>query len=75
MPVSHSPEHEVDTLWPLCLEIARRRRAGIAPATLDDALAWRGASGYALQGRWDAEATQLFALLKPLLDLPPAGPA
>ena len=74
MPLSDSPAHDIDALWPLCLEIARRRRAGAEPAAPGGAIDWRGAEGYALQGRWDAGATLLFALLKPLLDLPADGP-
>jgi riboflavin-specific deaminase-like protein len=67
----------VKALWPLCLEIAQRRRRGapaVALATPGGALDWRAGHGYALQGDWDAEATQQFALLKPLLDLPSEGP-
>lgn len=69
---------DIDALWPLCLEIAQRRRDGAAllsPAPAGAAaIEWRNGAGHSLAGDWDPEALQLFALLKPLLDLPPDGP-
>ncbi|MBT2302315.1 RibD family protein [Variovorax paradoxus] len=52
----------VQALWPLCLDIARRRRSGEPQATQlvpDD--------------EWDDEAVELLALLQPLLYRPPDG--
>ncbi|HEY2254866.1 MAG TPA: RibD family protein, partial [Variovorax sp.] len=59
----------IDALWPLCLGIAARRRAGSGPqADAAGALGWDPAHGFALRGVWDADAVDLFELLKPLLD-------
>lgn len=71
----------VDDAWQLCLEIAARRRRGIAPeagthlqsarlaiqagATCDTGRCWR------LNGEWTDEALQLFELYAPLLALRP----
>lgn len=55
-------------MWPLCLDIAQRRRQGLAPAATGLPLRWSAQDGYALLGGWDAQAQALFALLKPLLD-------
>lgn len=65
----------IDLLWPLCLEIASRRRSRQAPPAADAGapIAWNAAGGFALQGLWDNQALELFDLLKPLLDQPRAG--
>lgn len=60
-----------EELWPLCLAIAERRRAGLAPPVTG--LAWTPDGGHVLGPGWDTPAEQLFALLKPLLDRGPAG--
>ena len=67
----------VDALWALCLDIAGRRRAGAAPAAWASSspLAWDASRGFALRGEWDGAATELFGLLKPLLDRPGDGAA
>jgi riboflavin-specific deaminase-like protein len=63
------PAAGIDALWPLCLAIAARRRAGSGPpADTRDALGWDAVHGFALRGVWDADAVELFELLKPLLD-------
>ena len=66
--VAAAPVGDVAALWPLCLEIAQRRRQGLAPGDASLPLRWSPQGGYALAGAWDAEAQALFALLKPLLD-------
>ncbi|MDM0034637.1 RibD family protein [Variovorax sp. J22P271] len=65
----------IDALWPLCLEIAARRRSRQAPPAPDAGtpIAWSAGRGFALQGLWDDQALELFELLKPLLDQPQAG--
>ncbi|MDM0083234.1 RibD family protein [Variovorax sp. J31P179] len=65
----------IDVLWPLCLEIASRRRSRQPPPAADAGapIAWNAAGGFALQGLWDDQALELFDLLKPLLDQPRAG--
>lgn len=66
----------IDTLWPLCLEIVRHRR-GLGPRPAPDpqrSFTWHPSSGLALhEDAWDEAALELFALLKPVLDRPPAG--
>ena len=62
------PQGDVAALWPLCLDIAQRRRQALAPDATGRPLRWSAQDGYALAGDWDAEARALFALLKPLLD-------
>jgi len=62
-------------LWPILLDIARARRAGDVPTLPHDTLTWASDIGWQLQGRWDAEALQLFDLFKPLLDSRPEGTA
>lgn len=52
----------VKALWPLCLDIVRRRRSGKPQATQ-----------LVPDEDWDDEAVELLALLKPLLDQPPDG--
>lgn len=67
--LSHpAPAAGIDRLWPLCLDIARRRRLGLPATDAALALTWSAQQGYALPGAWDAEAQALFALFKPLLD-------
>lgn len=66
--VAAPPLGDVAALWPLCLDIAQRRRQGLAPDDTGPPLRWSPQDGYALAGAWDAEAQALFALLKPLLD-------
>ena len=70
---------DIDTLWPLCLGVAQRRRDGVMPRPLADAGAivhaidWRNDAGHVLRGDWSAPAVQLFDLLKPVLDVPVTG--
>ncbi|KWT82567.1 bifunctional deaminase-reductase-like protein [Variovorax sp. WDL1] len=70
--------HGTDALWPLCLEIVRHRR-GLGPQPAPDAkrpFAWDPSRGFALrEDAWDAQAVELFALLKPVLDRPPESSA
>ena len=82
MPLSPPDNDEVDAPWPLCLTLAQRRRDGLPPGDVTrpdgqgSAIEWRGADhGHGLRGPWDAPATQLFALLKPLLDRTADSPA
>jgi diaminohydroxyphosphoribosylaminopyrimidine deaminase/5-amino-6-(5-phosphoribosylamino)uracil reductase len=65
----------IDVLWPLCLEIVRRRRRGAAPPmrNADTPIAWDASRGFALGGGWDDTAVELFDLFKPLLDRPRDG--
>jgi len=57
-----------DELWPLLLAIAQMPRNGsVAPGALAG-VSWGAGQGWALQGRWDTPAQDLFALHKPLLD-------
>ncbi|MET0209667.1 MAG: RibD family protein, partial [Burkholderiaceae bacterium] len=67
---------DIDTLWPLCLAIAQRRRDGVAPRPLPTrpgaavhAIDWLEGVGHVLCGDWSAPATQLFDVFKPLLDV------
>ncbi|VTU39309.1 Riboflavin biosynthesis protein RibD [Variovorax sp. PBS-H4] len=68
----------IDRLWPLCLDIVRHRR-GVGPPPPPDpqqSFTWHPSRGFALrEDAWDAEAIELFALLKPVLDRPSNGPA
>ena len=74
---------DIDTLWPLCLGVAQRRRDGVAPRPLAGtragavvhAIDWQDSAGHVLRGDWSAPAAQLFALFKPLLDVPVRGGA
>ncbi len=71
MKSSSPPAAGIDALWPLCLAIAARRRAGtdgVRADADDEALAWDASHGYSLRGVWHADAVELFELLKPLLD-------
>ncbi|PZQ66482.1 MAG: hypothetical protein DI563_23425 [Variovorax paradoxus] len=69
LPPHASPSaHGVGALWPLCVEIAARRRRGERAGGDGLPLAWSAATGYALEGAWDAESQALFSLFKPLLD-------
>ncbi|RZL90276.1 MAG: RibD family protein [Variovorax sp.] len=64
----------VDRLWPLCLDIVRRRRDGASPLEDEAApMAWNSEEGFALGDGWGPEAAELFALLKPVLDRPRNG--
>jgi len=70
MTLDAGPVLGVDALWPLCLALVRARRAG---ADFSDghgagALRWHAQSGWSLRPGWDAPASELFALMKPLLD-------
>ncbi|SFN03665.1 RibD family protein [Variovorax sp. OV329] len=77
MSLNTSPALGVDALWSLCLALVKERRAGAAFSDLHGAggLRWQGEGGWALGAGWDAQATELFALLKPLLDRPAGSPA
>ena len=70
MSLNASPMLGVDALWPLCLALVRERRAGVTFSDIHGAgaMRWQGGAGWALGPGWDHEATELFALLKPLLD-------
>ncbi|HSV59095.1 MAG TPA: RibD family protein [Variovorax sp.] len=65
----------VDALWSHCLALVEARRGGRAFLPADGPLHWRGADGWALGPGWDAQALEMFALLKPLLDRPAGGAA
>ena len=78
----HLPLHGIDALWPWCVALAQARRAGTpppaafmpagaAPLRHTDGLGWQ----LDLPGEpvWDDAASELFALLKPLLDRPAGG--
>ncbi|MDM0012799.1 RibD family protein [Variovorax sp. J22P168] len=75
MPSPASTLPGIDALWPLCLDIAARRRGPAAPppAEAGGPIAWSEARGFELQGLWGDEAIELFELLKPLLDRPRPG--
>jgi len=60
------PPFGVETLWPLCLDLARLRREG-------DATSWEATRQALRCGPWDADAARLHDLLAPLLDRPPGG--
>jgi len=62
-------------LWPMLLDIARARRPGDVSTLPHDTLTWQSDIGWQLQGRWDAQALELFDLFKPLLDPRPDGSA
>jgi len=73
MTLDTSPaELGVDALWPLCLALVRARREGTAfsdEAHGAGALHWQqGGGGWTLGRGWDAQAREIFALLKPVLD-------
>ena len=75
MTLDTSPLLGVDALWPLCLALVRARREGAdfsGEAQGAGALHWQqqqqGEGGWTLGRGWDAQAGELFALLKPLLD-------
>ncbi|MBS0342325.1 MAG: RibD family protein [Proteobacteria bacterium] len=69
MTLDTSPELGVDALWPLCLALVRARREGAAVSGMQGALRWQDeGGGWALGRGWNAQASELFALLKPLLD-------
>jgi len=63
----------VDALWPLCVEIAARRRSRTKPQELVAPLAWDALRGFSLRGMWQDDAIELFDLLKPILDRPREG--
>lgn len=75
MSLSAAPALGVELLWPILLACVQARRAGRAFVPADGALRWQGASGWALGAGWDAPATEMFTLLKPLLDRPAGGSA
>lgn len=62
-------------LWPILLDIAQARGAGDVPTLPAGTLTWASEVGWQLQGRWDAEALELFDLFRPLLDFRPGGAA
>lgn len=62
-------------LWPVLRDTVRARGPAELPAALADALAWTPELGWQLQGRWDAPAHELFALMHPLLGEQPAAAA
>lgn len=59
-----------EALWPLCLEMVQARRAGQRATR---AATWSAEHGWALDRALDAEATELFSLVKPVLDPMPGG--
>jgi riboflavin-specific deaminase-like protein len=67
------PAGDCDTLWALCLEIARLRRQGLPPAELagGSGLGWSARKGWVLDGQWSAAAQEMFDLYRPLLGLQP----
>jgi len=77
MSLHASPQLGVDALWPLCLALVRERRHGAAYSDVlgAGALRWRGEGGWALGPGWDDAATEMFALLKPVLDRRAGGEA
>lgn len=79
-PAAGSPALNADArsaagLWPILLTIGRGRRPGDMPALPTDTLNWTSDGGWQLQGRWDAQAVELFDLFKPLVDFRPEGGA
>jgi diaminohydroxyphosphoribosylaminopyrimidine deaminase/5-amino-6-(5-phosphoribosylamino)uracil reductase len=62
-------------LWPILLDAARARCPGDVSTLPLDTLTWSSDIGWQLQGRWDAQALDLFDLFKPLLDFRPDGVA
>jgi riboflavin-specific deaminase-like protein len=62
-------------LWPMLLDIARARRPDDVSSLPPGTLTWASANGWRLQGRWDAQAVDLFDLFKPLLHSRPEGAA
>lgn len=77
MSLDASPVRGVEALWPLCLALVRERRAGVAFSDEHGAgaLRWQGESGWALGPGWGDAATDMFALLKPVLDRRAGGDA
>ena len=81
-----APADPAASVWPLCLAIARLRRAGATPsaasryalddgltvatAAVDAPLAWSPGAGWSLHGDWPAAARDCFELCRPLLDRP-----
>ncbi|MEJ8853734.1 RibD family protein [Variovorax robiniae] len=66
------PPLDIDALWRLCLDIVRQRRLGKQPQD-GPALTWDASQGYALGDEWSAQAEELFALVKPVLDRTPGS--
>jgi diaminohydroxyphosphoribosylaminopyrimidine deaminase/5-amino-6-(5-phosphoribosylamino)uracil reductase len=74
--VNVSPDiRSAAVLWPILLDVAQARRAGVVPTLPQYTLTWANDIGWQLQGRWDAAARELFDLFKPLLDVRPRGAA
>ena len=67
------PADDCDTLWSLCLEIARLRRQGLPPTALagDSGLGWDAGRGWLFTGPWSPAAQEIFDLYRPLLALQP----
>jgi riboflavin-specific deaminase-like protein len=59
----------------MLLGIARARSTADVSTLMPDTLTWTTDIGWQLQGRWDAQALELFDLFQPLLDFRPAGAA
>lgn len=74
-PAANADIRSAAGLWPVLLDVARARRAGDVPTLPQDTLTWASDMGWQLQGRWDAQALELFDLFKPLLDARPEDAA
>ena len=74
-PTLNADARSAEGLWPILLDIARARRPGDVSTLPMDTLTWATDIGWQLQGRWDAQALELFDLFKPLLDFRAAGAA
>jgi riboflavin-specific deaminase-like protein len=73
LPALDADVRSAEGLWPILLGIARARSPTDVSTLPFDALIWTADLGWQLQGRWDAQALELFDLFKPLLDCRPAG--
>jgi diaminohydroxyphosphoribosylaminopyrimidine deaminase/5-amino-6-(5-phosphoribosylamino)uracil reductase len=72
-PALDADVRSAEGLWPTLLGVARARSPTDVSTLPFDALTWTADLGWQLQGRWDAQALELFDLFKPLLDCRPAG--
>jgi len=73
-PALNTDVRSAEALWPILLGIARARRPEDLSTVPLDTLNWTTDIGWQLQGRWDAQALELFDLFEPLLGSRPAGP-